>query len=581
MRDGRHHGRSGRPRTSTPTSARSAATPGSAPASSLRGKTRVGDARAHRHRLRADRRRGRRRRAASSRTRSRPRRSIGARAQVGPFSHLPARDAARRADAQVGNFVETKKAHLMAGAKANHLAYLGDASVGARANIGAGTITCNYDGFEQAPDDHRGGRVHRLRHAAGRAGHHRPRRLRRLGHHGHQGRARAARSRFAGQAGQRRGLGRPLPRGAGQAQGPRHQVRALSCDSAAERPRTRSARPSRTARGSAAARGWIDLRFPTRRGPKGPSTCPGLSTRAVARRRADDSRGGPRPASASYSASPDNTRRSAGTSRCNVPRNRLAWRTFRCSSRTALSPLLAAALLAGCVTNQEETPIVNALPTAESVQIRLPESNGALGRPARRLLRHSPAPSPATSTPAPPGCCCSSTRSSSSPPPRSRQRLHLGPVDAARARPGRVAAVVTANDDGTYDWELDGRSKTTPEDGFLAVISGHAVPGDEPHRGTRRLHHRLRRRRAGQPDRQHARHRPHRGQPTTSRTATAPPPASTMHAEGIDSLGDPGTFDYAYAENQDGSGDFQFAFAADVDEDGSAPPRTALIRSRW
>jgi bifunctional UDP-N-acetylglucosamine pyrophosphorylase/glucosamine-1-phosphate N-acetyltransferase len=47
----------------------------------------------------------------------------------------------------VGNFVETKKAHLMAGAKANHLTYLGDVSVGARANVGAGTITCNYDGF--------------------------------------------------------------------------------------------------------------------------------------------------------------------------------------------------------------------------------------------------------------------------------------------------------------------------------------------------------------------------------------------------------------------------------------------------
>jgi bifunctional UDP-N-acetylglucosamine pyrophosphorylase / glucosamine-1-phosphate N-acetyltransferase len=49
--------------------------------------------------------------------------------------------------AKVGNFVEIKKAVLGAGAKANHLTYLGDASVGANANIGAGTITCNYDGF--------------------------------------------------------------------------------------------------------------------------------------------------------------------------------------------------------------------------------------------------------------------------------------------------------------------------------------------------------------------------------------------------------------------------------------------------
>jgi bifunctional UDP-N-acetylglucosamine pyrophosphorylase/glucosamine-1-phosphate N-acetyltransferase len=49
--------------------------------------------------------------------------------------------------AKVGNFVEVKKATLGPGAKANHLSYLGDATIGAGANIGAGTITCNYDGF--------------------------------------------------------------------------------------------------------------------------------------------------------------------------------------------------------------------------------------------------------------------------------------------------------------------------------------------------------------------------------------------------------------------------------------------------
>jgi bifunctional UDP-N-acetylglucosamine pyrophosphorylase/glucosamine-1-phosphate N-acetyltransferase len=49
--------------------------------------------------------------------------------------------------AKIGNFVETKKAHLGKGAKANHLSYLGDATIGAGANIGAGTITCNYDGY--------------------------------------------------------------------------------------------------------------------------------------------------------------------------------------------------------------------------------------------------------------------------------------------------------------------------------------------------------------------------------------------------------------------------------------------------
>lgn len=67
-------------------------------------------------------------------------------AVVGPYARL--RPGARLEEgARVGNFVEVKNAILGAGAKANHLTYLGDATVGAGANIGAGTITCNYDGF--------------------------------------------------------------------------------------------------------------------------------------------------------------------------------------------------------------------------------------------------------------------------------------------------------------------------------------------------------------------------------------------------------------------------------------------------
>jgi bifunctional UDP-N-acetylglucosamine pyrophosphorylase / glucosamine-1-phosphate N-acetyltransferase len=53
------------------------------------------------------------------------------------------------ADAHIGNFVEVKKAVIGKGAKANHLSYIGDARVGAGSNIGAGTITCNYDGYEK------------------------------------------------------------------------------------------------------------------------------------------------------------------------------------------------------------------------------------------------------------------------------------------------------------------------------------------------------------------------------------------------------------------------------------------------
>lgn len=66
-------------------------------------------------------------------------------AKIGPFAHVrPGCEIGE--DAHVGNFVETKKARLGKGAKANHLTYLGDADVGAGTNIGAGVITCNYDG---------------------------------------------------------------------------------------------------------------------------------------------------------------------------------------------------------------------------------------------------------------------------------------------------------------------------------------------------------------------------------------------------------------------------------------------------
>ncbi len=72
--------------------------------------------------------------------------SVGEDAEVGPFARLrPGAELGRKA--KVGNFVEVKKARLGEGAKANHLTYLGDADIGAGANIGAGTITCNYDGF--------------------------------------------------------------------------------------------------------------------------------------------------------------------------------------------------------------------------------------------------------------------------------------------------------------------------------------------------------------------------------------------------------------------------------------------------
>ncbi len=73
---------------------------------------------------------------------------VGKGALVGPYARLRP-GAVLEEDVHIGNFVEVKKARIEKGAKANHLTYIGDARVGAGANIGAGTITCNYDGFDK------------------------------------------------------------------------------------------------------------------------------------------------------------------------------------------------------------------------------------------------------------------------------------------------------------------------------------------------------------------------------------------------------------------------------------------------
>ena len=74
--------------------------------------------------------------------------TVGDGAKIGPFAHLRPESEIGE-DAHVGNFVETKKAKLGKGAKANHLTYLGDTEVGEGSNIGAGVITCNYDGVHK------------------------------------------------------------------------------------------------------------------------------------------------------------------------------------------------------------------------------------------------------------------------------------------------------------------------------------------------------------------------------------------------------------------------------------------------
>jgi bifunctional UDP-N-acetylglucosamine pyrophosphorylase/glucosamine-1-phosphate N-acetyltransferase len=76
--------------------------------------------------------------------------TIGSGAKLGPYAHVRP-DSEIGEEAHIGNFVETKKVKLGRGSKANHLSYLGDSEIGEGVNIGAGTITCNYDGKLKHP----------------------------------------------------------------------------------------------------------------------------------------------------------------------------------------------------------------------------------------------------------------------------------------------------------------------------------------------------------------------------------------------------------------------------------------------
>lgn len=73
---------------------------------------------------------------------------VGSGCQVGPFARLRP-ETVLEENCKIGNFVEVKKSHFKKGSKANHLAYIGDTEVGESCNIGAGTITCNYDGVNK------------------------------------------------------------------------------------------------------------------------------------------------------------------------------------------------------------------------------------------------------------------------------------------------------------------------------------------------------------------------------------------------------------------------------------------------
>jgi hypothetical protein len=253
--------------------------------------------------------------------------------------------------------------------------------------------------------------------------------------------------------------------------------------------------------------------------------------------------------------------------------------------RTKLTTILAAALAgailaAGCVQQENEAPgVADAIPTADQVQIRLPDGpqQQALGQIADfyvltrgvtvslnagaawvLILVHAIVQLEPTSV--------------------DGNVYTWGPWDGNALDPARYRLVVTANADGTYDWALDGQSKTSPGP-FITVISGHAVPDEDPgvapHRGSGDFFIDFD---AGEQV------NPIDNTPDTGNVLVTYDLAAkvvTMHAEGVDALANPASFDYFYDEQDDGSGDFQFAIDANFEDSATPATEQALIRSRW
>lgn len=247
---------------------------------------------------------------------------------------------------------------------------------------------------------------------------------------------------------------------------------------------------------------------------------------------------------------------------------------------TVLAAALAATTLAaGCVQEKNEAPgVAEALPTAEQIQIHLPQGaeQQALGQTAdfylltRGVTRSLNAGAAWV-------LILVHTIVGFEPTSVDGNVYTWGPWDGNALDPARYRLVVTANDDGTYDWTLDGQNKASGAP-FLTIISGHAVPdedpGEAPYRGSGEFTIDFD---AGEQV------NPIDNTPDTGNVQVTYDLAArvvTMHAEGVDALDNPASFDYFYDENDDGSGDFQFALQADVQNDGSAA-EDALIRSRW
>ncbi len=240
--------------------------------------------------------------------------------------------------------------------------------------------------------------------------------------------------------------------------------------------------------------------------------------------------------------------------------------------------------LTGCVQKIDDHPVGRALPTAEDVAIKVPGQNAAgtfavgdlseyyqVTRDVSRTLNGGAA------------WVLILVHTVVQYPPTTVQgdTYIWGPASEA-LDPAEWRLTVIANADDTYDWQLDGRNKTEVGSTFETLISGHAVPGAIPHRGSGNFAIDF-----DAAERVNPRENDARGTVAIEydlNNIDGTPATLSMAIDSVQAdengVDQPVSFDYAYAENEDGSGDLQFGIHGDLDDEGTLF-EDALIRSRW
>ncbi len=254
----------------------------------------------------------------------------------------------------------------------------------------------------------------------------------------------------------------------------------------------------------------------------------------------------------------------------------------RIASTVAVTALTFAV---GCIQKAEPHPVRNALPTAENVKINVPDQSAsaqayAVGDLAdyyvltRNLSRGLNAGA---------GWVLALVHIIVQFPPTTVEdnTYTWGPHSDA-LDPAEWKLIVTELTDGSYDWRFEGRNKIDPSAGWLTTVSGNAVPGATANRGTGHFTLDFDAAEKVNPlenDGEGIVEIVYDLENTDGTPATL---SIAVDSEEPDETGTlrPVHFEYNYAENQDGSGDLQFNFSSDIDENGSAI-EDAVIRSRW